>query len=131
MRRHGQAGLELMMLVSFSLLVFSGFYLGILKKDVNVVNRQSELQAEEISEKIAFEIRTAKSTGDGYTRNFTLADDIYGVPYSVRIVNNMVLVDIKNSSYASNGFVTNTSGTIITGCNTIRNDRGNISITMC
>lgn len=131
MKRRAQSGLELLMFVSFSLLLFAGFYFGILKKDINAVNMQVALKAEDISERVAFEIRLAKSTGDGYTRNFTLAQDIFGSPYDVRLENDIVLIDVGESTYASHAFVSNVSGNISAGCNSISNVLGNVSVVQC
>ncbi len=131
MRRCAQSGLELMAYISFSLLIFSAFYLGILKKDINVINRQEEFRAAEISERIAFELSLAKSSGDGYSRNISLYEDIYGQNYSIRIGKGMVLIDVKNKTYSSHTISSNISGSILPGCNSLSNVKNNVSIARC
>ncbi len=131
MRRCAQSGLELLTYISFSLLVFSAFYLGILKKDINVINRQEEFRAAEIIERIAFELSLAKSSGDGYSRNISLYENIYGQNYSIRIGTGMVLIDVNNRTYSSHTISSNISGNIIPGCNSISNVKDNVSIIQC
>lgn len=131
MKRRAQAGIELLMYVAFSMLVFSGFYFGVLKKDINVANSQEALKAGDISERIALEMRLAKSTGDGYARNFTLESDVYGTSYSVRLASGMVLLDVGDRTYAAYAVTSNVSGSILPGCNTISNANGNVSVKGC
>lgn len=131
MKQKAQSGLELLTFISFSMLVFSGFYFGILKKDINAANRQEALMAGDMSERIALEIRLAKSTGDGYARNFTLKNDVYGTPYSVRLASGMVLLDVGDRTYAAYAVASNVSGNILPGCNTISNAKGNVSVKGC
>lgn len=131
MKRRAQAGVELLMYVSFSMLLFSGFYFGVLKKDINAANSQEALAAGDLSERIALEIRLAKSTGDGYTRNFTLKNDVQGTAYSVRLASDMVLLDVGDRTYAAYAAASNISGSILPGCNTISNVRSNVSVKAC
>lgn len=105
--------------------------MGILKKDINFANNQESLLAGEISDRIAFEISTAKNVGDGYSRNFTLDGDVFGAAYSVRFGDNAVLVDVGDRTYASYATTSNVTGDIIAGCNSIANVGGNVSLSAC
>jgi len=75
----------LLLFFSIALLIFSIVYTTVFEKTRNVYESNSRSQAIEISEKVAAEINTAVSEGDGYSKNITLPNDIFGASYVVSI----------------------------------------------
>lgn len=119
----GQSGIELLMLVSYSLLVFSAVYLVILQSNFSAIKEKRNMESMKISEWIGYEIDIATSIGDGYSKNFTLPDTIVGGTYSVLITDNLVIVN-STETYTTKIVTPNITGTIQPGDNYIENREG-------
>jgi len=119
----GQSGIELLMLVSYSLIVFSAIYLVILQSNFSAIKEKRNMESMKISEWIGYEIDIATSIGDGYSKNFTLPDTIIGGTYSVIVTDNLVIVN-STETYTTKIITPNITGTIQSGDNYIENRDG-------
>jgi len=82
--RKGQTSLEFLMTLVFAALVFSVFYVFIIG-EFSILFGESYVgaQAEVLAEEIAAEINYAYISGDGYSANITLPEQISGRDYIV------------------------------------------------
>ncbi|MCK5474014.1 MAG: hypothetical protein KAI53_01290 [Candidatus Aenigmarchaeota archaeon] len=115
----GQSGLELVMLTSFALLAFSVVYLSFIDKDIDTISEKINSLARKTTDDIAFDIRVAVTEGDGYEKNFTIADSFYGINYIVNITDYLVFITVNDRSFLSHIPIENITGTVIPGKNTI------------
>ena len=122
----GQSGLELVMLTTFLLLVFSTTYIVFIQKDINTVTEKINRLSKKTTNDVAFEIRVALSEGNGYEKNFTLPNSFVGTPYIVNITNYMVYININDRSFISYIPTKNITGSIVPGKNILYNSGGKI-----
>ncbi|MCK4551000.1 MAG: hypothetical protein KAT91_03525 [Candidatus Aenigmarchaeota archaeon] len=122
----GQSGLELVMLTSFALLAFSVVYLSFIDKDIDTISERINNLARKTTDDIAFDIRVAVTEGDGYEKNFTIAESFYGVSYVVNVTDYLVFIAVNDRSFLSHIPVENITGTITPGKNTIISSEGKI-----
>ena len=120
----GQSGIELLALTCFAMMIFSGFYLSVMNKNISVAQENIRHKSEEIAKKVAFEINTAVTEGGGYSKNFTISQDIYGIEYNITVLDGMVIIEYKNTSIISNIIIKNISGEISSGKNLVYNING-------
>ena len=122
----GQSGLELVVLTTFLLLVFSTTYVVFIQKDINTINDKINRLSKKTIDDVAFEIRVALSEGNGYEKNFTLPNTFIGTPYIVNITNYMVYITINDKSFISYIPTKNVTGYIVPGKNNLYNAGGKI-----
>ncbi|NOR85636.1 hypothetical protein GQ473_05965 [archaeon] len=122
----GQSGLELIVLTTFLLLVFSTTYVVFIQKDINTITEKINRLSKKTTNNVAFEIRVALSEGNGYEKNFTLPNSFVGMPYIVNITNYMVYININDRSFISYIPTKNITGYIIPGKNILYNAGGKI-----
>ncbi len=120
-----QSGLELMMLISYSMLAFSVVYIVILQNSAVTIKEKRSIESLKLTEVIAYEIDIATSIGTGYSKNVTFPDTILGETYNVIIINNLAIVN-SSQSYTTPMITSNITGTIKPGYNIIENRDGQI-----
>ena len=118
-----QSAVELIALISFAMLIFTGFYLVIFKNDISVISERINKEFMQISDGVAYEINIASSMGDGYSKNFTLKEDVLGQNYTIIVDNYLVIVN-SSQTYSSPIIIENITGTINPGNNYIENRKG-------
>lgn len=118
-----QSGLELITLISYTLLMFSMVYLSILQNNFTLVKEKRNLEFQKLSELVTYEIDIATSIGHGYSKNITLPDTIVGETYNIIIIDNLVIINSSNS-YITKSVTPNITGTIDPGFNSIENRDG-------
>ncbi len=117
-----------------ALLAFSMFYSFLVDKRIEVFERETEYLASSIAEKAAYEINIAVVEGDGFTRNFTLPESLYGVDYDIIPWGGFVFVNWTtpegrpNTRFASIIIENITSGYLNKGENNITNVEGEIYV---
>ncbi len=121
--RKAQSAVELIMMVSFSLIMFSALYLVILQDNFAAIKEKRNMESQRIAERVGYELDIATSIGDGYSKNFTLPDNIIGSTYTVIIDSNLVIVN-ASQTYTSTTVALNVSGTVQPGDNMIENRNG-------
>jgi hypothetical protein len=88
-----------------------------------------DVEADEVNEKIVFEINSAVIAGDGYQRNFFLEDKIGGYSgYMVEVKNYTSILYWDGLTKYSGVAVDSINGTIREGWNNIRNVDGVIYV---
>lgn len=121
--RKAQSAVELVMMVSFSLIIFSALYLVILQDNFAAIKEKRNMESQRIAERVGYELDIAASIGNGYSKNFTLPDNILGSTYNVIIDSNLVIIN-ASQTYTSTTVAQNVSGTVQPGDNTIENRDG-------
>ncbi len=106
--------------IGFFLLVLSASFIGSQIKDISDDRDFSLIRDLGIS--IKAEIDIAANSISGYERNFTLAEDIEGIPYNITIAQNSLIVSTGNKELIFK--IPNVQGSIKKGNNIIRNENG-------
>lgn len=128
MRLKSQSSMEFIVLATFMLLVIVGFF-GVTSSRVlearEDVNRKI---AEDIADFAYREIEIAASVNDGYKKSFSMPQNVNGVNYSIRVVDNIELT-VNYLDYEHVRFLpSNVTGNITKGANTISRNNGVIRI---
>ena len=91
---------------------------------------KSSLEAQELCDKIAFEINAAIKAGNGYKRKFYVDETLFGASdFTVSIEEYSVFIDLDGKSVSSSIITKNiTSGTIRKGWNIIENLNGGLHV---
>lgn len=126
--RLSQTGIELLMFFSIAMLIFSTVYTIVSEKTIHAYDSKSNSEAIELSEKIASEINTAVSEGDGYSKNITLPNNIFGSEYAIEVDEGSVFVKVNRRNAVSRTITKNITGTFISGNNQISNKDGVILV---
>ena len=120
-----QSGLELMVLISYSLLAFSVIYMVFLQSSFVTIKEKRVVESQKLVELIGYEIDIATSMGTGYSKNVTLTNTILGETYNVIVFSNLAIVN-SSQSYTVSIITPNITGTILPGDNRIENRDGQI-----
>jgi len=121
--RKAQSAVELVMMVSFSLIIFSGLYLVILQNNFSAIKEKRNIEFQRVTERIGYELDIAASIGDGYSKNFTIPANILGSTYNVILESNLVIVN-ASQTYTTSTVAQDMTGTIVSGENVIENRDG-------
>ncbi|MFH1126990.1 MAG: hypothetical protein ABIG84_00450 [archaeon] len=122
-----QSGLELITLVSYSLLVFTVVYLSILQNNFTLIKEKRNMEFQKMSEWVTYELDIATGIGHGYSKNITLPATVVGESYNIIISDNLVIIN-SSSSYITKSVTPNITGTIDPGFNSIENRDGLIYV---
>lgn len=124
MLKKSQSAMEFIILASFMLLVILGFFAITSSRMLEARGEGNRKIAEEIADFAYREIEIAKSVNDGYERVFGMPQNVNGVNYSIKIVDNRELV----VDYLGNEHVkflpSNVTGNIVKGNNKITKSNG-------
>ncbi len=128
MHLKSQSSMEFIVLATFMLLVIVGFF-GVTSSRVlearEDINRKI---AEDIADFAYREIEIATSVNDGYKKNFNMPQNVNGVNYSIKIVDNIELT-VTYLDYEHVRFLpSNVTGNITKGLNTITRNNSIIYI---
>lgn len=96
-----------------------------------LIGIKSNVEAQELCDRLAFEINAAVKAGEGYERSFRVEDSFYGAAnFSISVANYSVFIDWGDKSVVSNIVVRDINGTIEKGrWNVIKNINGEINAT--
>ena len=96
-----------------------------------LIGIKSNVEAQELCNKLAFEVNAAVKAGNGYERSFLVEDSIYGYPnFTISVANYSVFIDWGDKSVVSNIVIRDINGTIEKGSwNVIKNINGGINVT--
>jgi len=126
----GQSSVEFMVYIGILLIILSVFLWSSnsLQSRLNDVKIQNE--AQQVCDKVAFEINTAVRSGNGYKRDFYMEKDFFGVSdFEINIDDYTVYLTWNNFSVISNIITKNITGTITQGrINSIENRGGIIYV---
>lgn len=124
----GQTSIELLAFFSMSLLIFSITYTIVFEKTNEAYDSRSRANAIGISEKVAGEINTAVSEGNGYSKDIRLPEDILGAEYNVSVDEGAVFVVWRAKNAVSRTTAKNITGNFTTGNNHMENKDGVIFV---
>ncbi len=119
MEKTGQSGLEFMILVGavfFSFVIFIG---SLQEQRADQISSQRNYLIKEIAFTVQDEIALASNSISGYSRNFTLPNDVLGAEYNASIYAGSINVATKNGKHALSLPVLNVTGDIRIGQNNI------------
>jgi hypothetical protein len=126
----GQSSVEFMVYIGILLIILSVFLWSSnsLQSRLNEVKIQNE--AQQMCDKVAFEINTAVRSGNGYKRDFYMEKNFFGVSdFEINIDDYTVYLTWTNFSVISNIITKNITGTITQGrINSIENRGGIIHV---
>jgi hypothetical protein len=126
----GQSSVEFMVYIGILLVILSVFLWSSnsLQSRLNEVKIQNE--AQQLCDKVAFEINTAVRSGNGYKRNFYMEKNFFGVSdFEINIDDYTIYLTWDNFSVISNIITKNITGTVTQGrINTIENRGGIIYV---
>ena len=96
-----------------------------------MIGIKSNVEAQQLCDKIAFEVNSAIRAGDGYKRTFYIEDTLYGVSdFEIFIEEYAVYIDWDSNSVVCNIITKNiTSGSVDKEWNTIENINGVLYVT--
>jgi len=119
----GQVSTEFMIFLSILLVILSVFLWSNLSLQYRMMGVKSDVEAQELCDKIAFEINAAVKAGNGYKRIFYIDETLFGASdFEIIIEGYSVFIDWDDSSVSSSIVTRNvTSGNIKKGWNTIKN----------
>ncbi len=126
----GQVSTEFMIFLSILLVIVSVFLWSNLSLQHRMIGIKTDVDAEELSEKIAFEINAAVKAGNGYRRRFYVDEKLFGASdFDISVQDYSVFIDWDGNSVSSSIITKNiTSGKIKKGWNIIRNIEGEIHV---
>lgn len=98
--KKGQSAMEFVILFSFMLLIFSGFFVAIQEKILDVSEQKDMLYLEEINNIIVTEVNLATRTKTDYHRSFEIPRHIKGNIFEIELIDNFdVLIRYKDKEY--------------------------------
>lgn len=127
----GQVSIEFMIFLSILLIILTILLWSNLSLRYRMIGIKSNVEAQELCDKIAFEINSAIRAGEGYKRRFYLDETIYGSSgFDIFVEDYSVFIDWNDKSVTSSIITKNiTSGSIQKGWNTIENKNGELHVT--
>lgn len=128
--RKSQSSIEFVILISFLLFFFALFFLEIQSNMSGKIKERETLLIKQTALAVQDEIELAFKASEGYHRQFELPDKISGKDYIINLSEGMVqikTVDGKNSMAFP---VSNTTGYILKGKNSITKENGEIKINL-
>ncbi len=90
--KKGQSAIEFVILFSFMILIFAGFFVAIQAKIIDATERKDESYLAEINDLLISEFSLAERTKTDYHRYFSLPTSIQGNTYDVMLVDRYELV---------------------------------------
>jgi len=128
---NGQAGVEFMILMSVMLMIVLIFVWNGLSTRQRVFEIKTSVEAQGLSNSIAFEINSAVKAGYGYKRNFYVKNEFFGASdFNITISEYSVFIDWDKKSVSSSIVIRNITGEIEKGQKySIENKNGEIYVT--
>lgn len=94
----GQSSIEFLTYVSLASLALAAMYAVMAEKQGKAFEFQNRKQAQQVAEDVGFEVEMALVQGDGYSRVFSLPENLAGNNYNVTVVNGTTFVEWGDSS---------------------------------
>lgn len=116
-------------MVIFLMIFFTGTYSVLGDRQTAAVERQVDLQAGSVADRIGYELDLALTQGEGYSREFELRDTIGGSSYNVTVQNRTIALEWAGSVTFASTAVDGVDGTITPGMNELHNTGDGIEVT--
>ena len=125
----GQISIEFMIFVTILTVIVTAFLWNNLSLQNRIVGIKTNVEAQKLSDSIAFEINAAVKAGDGYERNFYVENNFFGVSnFDISIAEYSVFIDWSDRSVSSRIITRNITGKVSKGWNKIKNINGEIIV---
>ncbi len=128
----GQAAIEFMIYVCILMLILAMLFWNNASVERRVMGIKTVTEAENFCNSISVEINNAVRSGDGYSREFYVPDNFFGVSsFVITVGNYSVYMTWMNNSASSSIIIKNLTNTnaITPGLKFIENKGGNIYVT--
>lgn len=127
--REGQTALEFLAMMVFLMILFTGTYSVLGERQTAAVERQVDLQAAAVADRIGYELDLALTQGEGYSREFELRETIGGSSYNVTVQNGTVALEWAESMTFASTAVRGIDGNVTPGRNELYNTGEEIEVT--
>ncbi|MBI3622880.1 class III signal peptide-containing protein [Candidatus Pacearchaeota archaeon] len=118
----GQGAIEFMIIFGAVLFFFVLFF-SVIQFNTSQKDKEKEsLVAQSVVLDVQDEINLASEASDGYSRSFTIPDNILGKDYNINITGDRVYLEMEG--FATSYKITNATGNLIKGTNLIRKESG-------
>ena len=126
----GQSSVEFLVYISIAILIFTYVMWSTSSLQDQLNSIKTNVEAERLCNKIAFEVNSAVRSGDGYGRKFYVEKNIFGISdFQISVGNYSVFIDWNKGSVSSSVIIKNINGVVDTGFNNIENINGEIYVT--
>jgi hypothetical protein len=124
-----QVSMEFMILIFLLVLLFVLYTQNSFSVQKDMITIKIEQDAKQVSDKIAFEINTAVSSGNGYARRFYVENSFSGISdFTISVENYEATISWSQESVSSQITTKNITGVISKGWNLIENRVGDIHV---
>ncbi|MGE0793099.1 MAG: hypothetical protein AB7V77_02895 [Candidatus Woesearchaeota archaeon] len=117
--KKGQSAMEFVILLTFMILVFSGFFLVIQTKILDVSESNEKTYLKELNNIVLNEVDLASTSKPDYHHPFNIPTNIKGKTYLIEILDNQEIVTLYENYEQINFLTTNITGPIYIGKNVI------------
>jgi hypothetical protein len=118
--------MQFLLVVSIVFMLFVVFVTGFAERYRDIKMEKERLAVKDLALKVHDEIAIAHNLEDGYTRTFTLPDQVEGSNYTINITGNVVAVTSEHSEYSL--AAAPVTGDVNVGSNTITRSGGTVCI---
>jgi len=121
--KKAQISLEFVIMISLTLIIFTGFYAALMHKQTAALNYNLDLQAKMLTNQLVYEIDLALTQGDNFTKKFELPWKISGQNYTIttEVSENGTFIYLEYIERFSQGYTSaNLTGSLFPGNNTIK-----------
>lgn len=122
--RKGQTSLEFIAMLSFMMIAFAAFYSVFVDQHVTAMEQRRATHAEAIADRAAFELDMALSQGDGFSRNFTLPNEVVGADYSITVYDGLLVLEWGDRRVMDSTAAPGINGELEPGLNRVENRGG-------
>lgn len=99
-KRNAQVSTELLVFLSFMLVIFLLFLVSMASKYKTLAADKERLLLKDQAHQIRKEIFMASTVEDGYFRSFTIPGTLEGMNYSLRVINNVLVLESKLEEFS-------------------------------
>lgn len=125
----GQISIEFMIFVTILALIVIALLWNNLSLQNRMIGIKTNVEAQKLSDSIAFEINAAVKAGDGYERDFYVENSFFGISnFNISVEEYYASIDWSERSVSSRIITKNITGTISKGWNQIKNVNGEIIV---
>ena len=128
MKNKGQSSLEFAVLVGFVMVAFALFFLVIRSNLSDKLDERINAEVKEVAWTVKNEVDLASDSMEGYSRNFTLPNQVYGREYDISVNESLVFVQTSDGKHRISLPLQNVSGQIIKFENNIRKENGEVKL---
>jgi hypothetical protein len=127
-KQKSQSAIEFVLLFSFMLFIFVGFFILLQDKIVTVSEKNDQEYLAEINDIVLSEVNVASTSMADYHHQFNLPSHIMGSPYTINILDGKEILLTYTDKEQINFLTQKVTGTLLFGENTIRNIDGYINL---